>query len=114
MSEFLQHDVPDQLTGLGFVITAIILAMWGLALVGAAHRRSATRPWYDPRGWVRPTFEFWLGVFILADAGLWAFLAWATLSTPATGVPAWAAIYFGAAAITAVVAFAYWARERIR
>lgn len=112
MSELLTREVPDQATGVGFAVVGVILAVWGLALMTAVYRVPSGRRWCDPRGWVRPTFEYWLGLFILADAGLWLFLGWSVLSTPDRGVPFWASLYFTLAAVIAVVAFWRWARER--
>lgn len=113
MTELLTREAPDQVTGVGFAIVGVILAVWGVALMAAAYRVPSGRRWYDPRCWLRGTFQYWLGLFILVDAGLWLFLAWSILSTPDRGVPAWAAGYFTLAAIIAVVAFWQWARERL-
>jgi hypothetical protein len=108
----MSHEIGDIETGIAFLVTALILVLWGLALLASEYRYA----WRCRSGWRRflpPTFSWWLGAFVLLDAGLWAYLGVVILTTPDEGVPLWAALYFGATAICALVAFRFWARERV-
>src|SRR5687767_14220730 len=111
MMEHLVRDVADTETGAAFLITAAILALWGAALVVTEYRAA----WHHWSGWRRflpPTFSWWLGMFILSDAGLWGFLGVTILTSTDEGVPLWAVGYFSLSTLCALVAFAFWARER--
>ncbi len=110
-------DTPADGTAAGVAIAAIaiVVCIWGALAVADAYREHGRPdlPRRHPRRWVAPCYGFFLGWFLLlADGVIYAAIAFDVLSRPERLELGWA-VYLVGCGVLAMMAFGYWARERL-
>lgn len=115
IGSFHMTEVPDTVIGVMMLVVSVILVIWGITLIVAAfteNLKDNPSPWYAIRHWLIPGFPFWLGIFLITDAVLWGILGTLTLRSE-DGVEAWSFVYIMISGVTGLIAFYYWARDRM-
>lgn len=111
--ERLSQEVPDSVAGAALVMIAIIVLVWGAAMVVSAfdHHGDRCRPRWHWRRWFPCCFRLLFGLFlIVSDAGVYGILGFSVLTSP-DGIALWGLLYMIACGVLAAAAFASWARE---
>lgn len=114
-TQFLYREVPDTISGFLMIVVSAILIIWGVALLVSSmgsDQEGRGRPRWHPRRWYSPGFPFALGIFMLTDASIYGLLGITTLQSP-EGTPVWAMIYVTCVAFSAILAFGWWAKDRL-
>ena len=108
-------EIPDTLAGALVVVVTSVLFVWAIALIIDGHASDAVAPIYPPwhwRRWFVPGFPFSLGWFMLIQGILDGVLALLIFQSP-RGVLVWMFLLVVFLAFWAIVAFIWWARDRI-
>ncbi len=111
--EWMFRRVPSVEAGAALLVTATILAIWGLTLIAAAYHDADRRrlPSWHWQVWLPPTFSYWLGLFMALDSLIYFLFAAAILRRD-NGVDAWVFVLCLTVAATATIALFFWARDR--
>ncbi len=97
------------------LVVMTILLIWGLTMMLAPYRPDDTsrRRALRRKHWQPPRFVLWLGVFMVWDAVTYGLLVAAVFKARGIGTDAWVLIPFVGLAVSAVIAFVLWAREKV-
>lgn len=114
MIEWFARPLPDFWGGVALIVIALILFVWATAAIVAGYEtcgRRGLRRW-DPRRVMAPCFSWWLGLSLLGIAIILSYLGYAVL-TDDNDTPLWGILLCGATVGCALMAFKYWAVERL-
>ncbi len=96
------------------LVVMVSLLIWGVTMLLAPYRLPDGSMSSMHKGhWYPPRFVFWLGVFMLWDATTYGILVAAVFKARGVGTDAWVLIPFVGLAVSAIAAFALWAREKV-
>ena len=115
MMDWLSRPLPDFWGGISLVILGVILFVWGTASVAAGYRdcgRPKLARW-RPRRWIAPCFAWWLGGTLIGVASIVGYIGVATLTDDSEAVPLWGMGLCLGTVGCALMAFRYWAIERL-
>lgn len=114
MMDWLVRPLPDFWDGIALVALGIVCFVWATAAIAAGYetcdRRALAR--HDPRRIVAPCFSWWLGLTLLGLSIIIAYLGIAVL-TDDQDAPLWGLVLCVGTALCALMAFRYWAIERL-
>lgn len=114
MIDWLVHPVPDFWAAVGLAIVALVCFVWATSLITLAYDLCGQRslPRWHPARWLPPCFSFWLGWMLMGIAIITGYLGFLVL-TGDGGAPLWGVTLCVATGICGVMAFRYWAQERL-
>ena len=113
-TEFLERPMPDFWGGISLVALGLILLVWATADIGAGYGIAGREdlPRWHPRRWVAPCFSWWLGLTLFGISTIFAYLGVAIL-TDDNDAPLWGVLLCIGTFFCALMAFHYWAIERL-
>jgi small-conductance mechanosensitive channel len=116
LGAWLSHPISGLGAGLAMAVVALVLLMFGVALVVSGFDKSARPdlPRWHPRRWMAPSLDFYMGLLLIElDGLLYAYFAALLLTTHGT-VPLWFGVLAVNGCILAVLAFKHFAQDRRR
>lgn len=114
MIDWFSRPLPDFWGGIALVALGIICFVWATAAIASGYevcgRAHLAR--YDVRRVVAPCFSWWLGLTLLGLAIIIGYLGVAVL-TDDRDTPTWGLVLCVGTPLCALMAFRYWAIERL-